>query len=52
MIAAKSALETSSTTLRTQLTRQFAAMESAVAASKATQSFLDQQIKAWNHSDN
>ena len=50
--AAKSALETSSTTLRTQLTRQFAAMESAVAASKATQSFLDQQIKAWNHSDN
>ena len=36
------------TTLRSQLTRQYAAMEVSVTGLKATQSFLDQQIKAWN----
>lgn len=49
--SARAKLDAGTTTLRAQLTKQFAAMESAVAASKATQSFLDQQIKAWNRSD-
>jgi flagellar hook-associated protein 2 len=34
-------------TLRTRLTRQFAGMDARVSAYKATQSFLDQQIKSW-----
>ena len=34
--------------LREQMTRQFAAMDSRVAAFRSTQSFLDNQIKAWN----
>ncbi len=33
---------------RAGLVAQYAAMEAAVAASKATQSFLDEQVKAWN----
>lgn len=37
--------------MRDRMTQQFAAMDSKVAAYKSTQSFLDQQIKAWN-SDN
>jgi flagellar hook-associated protein 2 len=35
-------------TLRTRMTQQFAAMDSKVAAYKSTQSFLTQQIAAWN----
>lgn len=38
-------------TMRARMTQQFAAMDSKVAAYKSTQSFLEQQIKAWN-SDN
>ncbi|HEX8300373.1 flagellar filament capping protein FliD [Sphingomonas sp.] len=34
--------------LRTRMTRQFAAMDSRVAAYKSTQSFLTNQIAAWN----
>ncbi|MDT8760670.1 flagellar filament capping protein FliD [Sphingomonas psychrotolerans] len=34
--------------LRTRMTQQFAAMDSKVAAYKSTQSFLTQQIAAWN----
>jgi flagellar hook-associated protein 2 len=34
---------------RTRLTQQFASMDSRVAAYKATQGFLDQQIAAWNN---
>lgn len=34
--------------LRTRMTQQFAAMDAKVAAYKSTQSFLEQQIKAWN----
>ncbi|CAN5403120.1 flagellar filament capping protein FliD [soil metagenome] len=34
---------------KTRLTTQFASMDSKVAAYKATQSFLDQQIAAWNN---
>lgn len=49
---AQARMENSTTTLRAQLTRQYAAMERAVGGFKATQSFLDQQIKAWNSSDN
>lgn len=34
--------------LRTRMTRQFAGMDSAVAAYKSTQSFLTNQVAAWN----
>lgn len=44
----QAAQEARSAALRTQLTRQYAAMERAVGGFKATQSYLDQQIKAWN----
>lgn len=37
--------------LRTRMTRQFASMDSAVAAYKSTQTFIENQVKAWN-SDN
>lgn len=37
--------------MRERMTQQFAAMDSKVAAYKSTQSFLDQQIKAWNSGD-
>lgn len=36
--------------LRTRMTRQFAAMDSRVAAYKSTQSFLTNQVAAWNKS--
>jgi len=36
--------------LRTRMTRQFAAMDSRVAAYKNTQSFLTNQVAAWNKS--
>ena len=39
-------------TYRAQLVTQYAAMERAVAASKSTGSFLDNQIKAWNRATN
>jgi flagellar hook-associated protein 2 len=48
----RATVESRSATFRAQLTRQYAAMERAVAASKSTQSFLEAQIKAWNGSDN
>lgn len=38
-------------TYRTTLTRQYAAMDRLVAASKAVQAQLDQQIAAWNKRD-
>ncbi|MDF7777767.1 flagellar filament capping protein FliD [Sphingomonas sp. AOB5] len=34
--------------LRTRMTRQFASMDSAVAAYKSTQTFIENQVKAWN----
>lgn len=34
--------------MRTRMTRQFAGMDSAVAAYKSTQSFLENQVAAWN----
>lgn len=34
--------------MRTRMTRQFAGMDAAVAAYKSTQSFLDNQVAAWN----
>ena len=37
--------------MRTRLTAQFAAMDVRVAAYKSTQTFLDNQIKAWNRSN-
>ncbi len=36
---------------RERLTRQFATMDARTAAYKSTQTFLDNQIKAWNRSD-
>lgn len=45
-------LDARMTTYRAMLVKQYAAMESAVAASKATMSFLDAQIKAWNQTTN
>ncbi|WP_419815195.1 flagellar filament capping protein FliD [Glacieibacterium sp.] len=48
----RATIEVRSTTFRAQLTRQYAAMERAVAASKSTQSFLEAQIKAWNGNNN
>ena len=46
------ALDTRMTAFRANLVRQYAAMEVAVASFKSTQSFLDQQLKSWNNSDN
>lgn len=43
----KIALETEN--MRTRLTRQFAGMDARVSAYRATQSFLDQQIKSWTN---
>lgn len=37
--------------LSTRMTQQFAAMDSRVAAYKSTQTFLENQIKAWNRTD-
>ena len=35
-------------TMRTRMTRQFAGMDAIVSAYKSTQSFLEQQVDAWN----
>ena len=43
-------IELDTATLRERLTRQFAGMDARVSAYKATQSFLDQQIKSWTRS--
>jgi len=45
-------MEDQTTAYRTQLTKQFSSMSSRVAAIKATQSYLDQQVKLWTKSDN
>ncbi len=37
--------------MRTRMTRQFAGMDSVVAAYKSTQTFLENQVKAWNSND-
>lgn len=37
--------------LRTRMTRQFASMDARVAAYKATQTFIENQVKAWNSQD-
>lgn len=36
---------------KTRMTRQFAAMDARVAAYKATQAFMENQVKAWSKSD-
>ncbi|UVO51209.1 flagellar filament capping protein FliD [Sphingomonas sp. SUN019] len=41
-----------STNMSDRLTQQFASMNAKVAAYKSTQTFLENQIKAWNNSDN
>lgn len=43
-------IELDTENLRLRLTRQFAGMDARVSAYKATQSFLDQQIKSWTRS--
>ncbi len=45
-------LDSRAETLRQRLTRQFAAMDTAVGAIKSTQSFLQQQIDAWTGKNN
>jgi len=45
-------IDSQSDALNTRLTQQFSSMNSKVTAYKATQTFLDNQIKAWNKSDN
>ena len=45
-------LDAHSTAYRAQLVAQYAAMETAVAASKSVGTFLDGQIKAWQKSTN
>jgi len=39
---------TAAESMRTRMTKQFAGMDSAVAAYKSTQSFLENQVAAWN----
>jgi len=45
-------IEANATALRERLTKQFAAMDARVSAYKATQSFLEQQVKVWTNSNN
>ena len=47
----QSALTDQSDQLTKRLTQQYASMNSKISAYKSTQSFLDNQIKAWNKSD-
>ncbi|MHA6718424.1 flagellar filament capping protein FliD [Sphingomonas sp. RS6] len=47
----QSAAAADAETVRTRMTRQFANMDTMVASYKSTQSFLQQQIDAWNSSD-
>jgi flagellar hook-associated protein 2 len=44
-------LSRQSDAMTTRLTQQFASMNSKVSAYKSTQTFLDNQIKAWNKSE-
>jgi flagellar hook-associated protein 2 len=46
--AERASLEARATTRFDQLTKQFTAMERQVSAFKATQAYLENQIKAWN----
>ena len=53
LIAAnRSKMEARETVYRARLERQFGGMDSRLSALKATQSYLDQQIKQWNQSGN
>ncbi len=44
----KDKIATQTEAMRTRLTQQYSAMDAKVAAYKATQSFLEQQVAAWN----
>lgn len=48
---AQTALTEQADTAKTRMTKQYAAMDARVAAYKSTQTFLENQIKAWNKSD-
>lgn len=48
----RAALDERMTRLRSQLERQYAAMDVIVAGFKSTQSFIEQQVKLWTQSDN
>ena len=48
----QTAQTTAAATTKTQLTQQYAAMDSKVAAYKSTQTFLTAQIAAWNKTSN
>ncbi|HTG37575.1 flagellar filament capping protein FliD [Sphingomonas sp.] len=45
---AREAALTAAETLRTRMTQQFASMDARVASYRSTQSFLEQQVAAWN----
>ena len=47
----ESTLADQKTAATTRLTQQFASMNSKVSAYKSTQTFLENQVKAWNKSD-
>ena len=47
-----SKLDDQMTNYQEHLTKVYAAMETRLSALKATQSYLEQQIKVWNNSDN
>mgnify|MGYP001079713963 CR=1 FL=1 len=47
----QAALTDQSEQMTTRLTQQFSSMNAKISAYKATQSFLDNQIKAWNKGD-
>jgi len=47
----RAAMDARTTAYRDRLVSTYAAMEKRVSAFKATQSYLEQQIKAWNRSD-
>jgi len=49
--ADKTSLTAAAEVAKTRMTRVYAAMDTRVAAYKATQTFMDNQIKAWNRSD-
>jgi flagellar hook-associated protein 2 len=50
--ADRETLETRSTAYRDQLVRSFTSMDKQVTSYKATQSYLDQQIKIWTNNNN
>jgi flagellar hook-associated protein 2 len=47
----KTKVTDAATAMTTRLTQQYAAMDARVAAYKATQAFMEQQVKIWSKSE-